>query len=292
MKLINQFLNYLEFEQNYSSYTIKNYQIDLKEFKKFIQNKDISLIEYNDIREYLLYLFDKKYKKKTIARKISSLRSFFKYLYSENIIKNNPMTLISNPKLDKKLPKFLNFEEIEKILTIPDIKTPIGIRDASILEMLYSTGIRVSELVNIKLNDINFYDRKIKILGKGNKERYVFFGQICFEKLNNYLQNSRPLLIKKETEYLFLNKRSDQLSDRSVRKIVDDIAKKAELKMNISPHVLRHTFATHMLNEGADLKSVQELLGHENLSTTSIYTHVSNEHLRNTYLNCHPRAKK
>ena len=292
MKLINQFLNYLEFEQNYSSYTIKNYQIDLKEFKKFIQNKDISLIEYNNIREYLLYLFDKKYKKKTIARKISSLRSFFKYLYSENIIKNNPMTLISNPKLDKKLPKFLNFEEIEKILTIPDIKTPIGIRDSLILEMLYSTGIRVSELVNIKLNDINFYDRKIKILGKGNKERYVFFGQICFEKLNNYLQNSRPLLIKKETEYLFLNKRSDQLSDRSVRKIVDDIAKKAELKMNISPHVLRHTFATHMLNEGADLKSVQELLGHENLSTTSIYTHVSNEHLRNTYLNCHPRAKK
>lgn len=292
MKLINQFLNYLEFEQNYSSYTIKNYQIDLKEFKKFIQNKDISLIEYNDIREYLLYLFDKKYKKKTIARKISSLRSFFKYLYSENIIKNNPMTLISNPKLDKKLPKFLNFEEIEKILTIPDIKTPIGIRDSLILEMLYSTGIRVSELVNIKLNDINFYDRKIKILGKGNKERYVFFGQICFEKLNNYLQNSRPLLIKKEIEYLFLNKRSDQLSDRSVRKIVDDIAKKAELKMNISPHVLRHTFATHMLNEGADLKSVQELLGHENLSTTSIYTHVSNEHLRNTYLNCHPRAKK
>lgn len=292
MKLINQFLNYLEFEQNYSSYTIKNYQIDLKEFKKFIQNKDISLIEYKDIREYLLYLFDKKYKKKTIARKISSLRSFFKYLYSENIIKNNPMTLISNPKLDKKLPKFLNFEEIEKILTIPDIKTPIGIRDSLILEMLYSTGIRVSELVNIKLNDINFYDRKIKILGKGNKERYVFFGQICFEKLNNYLQNSRPLLIKKETEYLFLNKRSDQLSDRSVRKIVDDIAKKAELKMNISPHVLRHTFATHMLNEGADLKSVQELLGHENLSTTSIYTHVSNEHLRNTYLNCHPRAKK
>lgn len=292
MKLIDQFLNYLEFEQNYSSYTIKNYQIDLKEFKKFIQNKDISLIEYNDIREYLLYLFDKKYKKKTIARKVSSLRSFFKYLYSENIIKDNPMVLISNPKLDKKLPKFLNIGEIEKILTIPDNKTPIGIRDALILEMLYSTGIRVSELINIKLDDINFHDRKIKILGKGNKERYVFFGQICLEKLNNYLQNSRPLLIKKGIDYLFLNKRSNQLSDRSVRKIVDDIAKKAELKMNISPHVLRHTFATHMLNEGADLKSVQELLGHENLSTTSIYTHVSNEHLRNTYLNCHPRAKK
>lgn len=292
MKLIDQFLNYLEFEQNYSSYTIKNYQIDLKEFKKFIQNKEISLIEYNDIREYLLYLFDKKYKKKTIARKVSSLRSFFKYLYSENIIKDNPMVLISNPKLDKKLPKFLNNGEIEKILTIPDTKTPIGIRDALILEMLYSTGIRVSELINIKLDDINFHDRKIKILGKGNKERYVFFGQICLEKLNNYLQNSRPLLIKKGIDYLFLNKRSNQLSDRSVRKIVDDIAKKAELKMNISPHVLRHTFATHMLNEGADLKSVQELLGHENLSTTSIYTHVSNEHLRNTYLNCHPRAKK
>lgn len=292
MRLINQFLKTLEYEQNYSVHTIKNYEHDLKEFVKFIKNKNIVSIEYNDIRQYLLYLFENKYEKKTIARKISTLRSFYKYLYNEEIISNNPMILISNPKLDKKLPKFLNYDDLERVLSIPDIKTPVGIRDALILEMLYSTGIRVSELVNIKLEDINISNRQIKILGKGNKERYVFFGKICLEKLNNYLKNGRPYLNKKNIDYLFLNKRSNQLSDRSVRQVIDEVAKKAELKMNISPHVLRHTFATHMLNGGADLKSVQELLGHENLSTTSIYTHVSNEHLRKTYLNCHPRAKK
>lgn len=292
MKLINQFLKTLEYEQNYSVHTIKNYEHDLKEFVKFIKNKNIVSIEYNDIRQYLLYLFENKYEKKTIARKISALRSFFKYLYNEEIISNNPMILISNPKLDKKLPKFLNYDDLERVLSIPDIRTPIGARDALILEMLYSTGIRVSELVNIKIKDINTNDRQIKILGKGNKERYVFFGKICLEKLNNYLKNGRPYLNKKNIDYLFLNKRSNQLSDRSVRQVIDEVAKKAELKMDISPHVLRHTFATHMLNEGADLKSVQELLGHENLSTTSIYTHVSNEHLRKIYLNCHPRAKK
>lgn len=292
MKLMDQFLKTLEYEQNYSVHTIKNYEHDLKEFVKFIKNKNIVSIEYNDIRQYLLYLFENKYEKKTIARKISTLRSFYKYLYNEEIISNNPMILISNPKLDKKLPKFLNYDDLERVLSIPDIKTPVGIRDALILEMLYSTGIRVSELVNIKLEDINISNRQIKILGKGNKERYVFFGKICLEKLNNYLKNGRPYLNKKNIDYLFLNKRSNQLSDRSVRQVIDEVAKKAELKMNISPHVLRHTFATHMLNGGADLKSVQELLGHENLSTTSIYTHVSNEHLRKTYLNCHPRAKK
>ena len=284
MKLINQFLKYLFYELNYSKNTVKNYQYDLKEFYDYFK---IIPEEYSSIREYLMELYKKNYQKKSIARKISSLRSFYKYLFSENKIKNNPMILISNPKLDKKLPKYLNYEELEKVLLIPDDTTLIGARDALILEMLYSTGIRVSELVNIKLSDINFEEFKIKILGKGNKERIVYYGDICFKKLKNYLK-----LRKSTNEYLFLNKHGNQLSDRLVRQIVDEVGKKANLKMKISPHVFRHTFATHMLNEGADLKSVQELLGHENISTTSIYTHVSNEHLRNVYLNCHPRAKK
>ena len=284
MKLINQFLKYLFYELNYSKNTVKNYQYDLKEFYDYFK---IIPEEYSSIREYLMELYKKNYQKKSIARKISSLRSFYKYLFSENKIKNNPMILISNPKLDKKLPKYLNYEELEKVLLIPDDTTLIGARDALILEMLYSTGIRVSELVNIKLSDINFEEFKIKILGKGNKERIVYYVDICFKKLKNYLK-----LRKSTNEYLFLNKHGNQLSDRLVRQIVDEVGKKANLKMKISPHVFRHTFATHMLNEGADLKSVQELLGHENISTTSIYTHVSNEHLRNVYLNCHPRAKK
>lgn len=291
-KLINDFLNYLDNEKNYSSHTLKNYHHDLNVFFKFIKNKKIVNIEYNDIRNYLSYLYEINYSKTTIARHISTLRSFFKYLYQEKIIKDNPMVLVSNPKLDKKLPKFLNYKEMEMILNIPDSKTVIGLRDGLILEMLYSTGLRVSELANIKIKDINFSEQKIKILGKGNKERYVLFGTVCLKKLNDYLKNSRNELISNfTTDYLFLNKKGRPITDRSIRTIIDNIASQASLKMHISPHVIRHTFATHMLNEGADLKSVQELLGHENLSTTQIYTHVSNEHLRNVYLKCHPRSK-
>lgn len=292
-KIVDNFLNYLGIEKNYSIHTVKNYQHDLDVFLKFLKNKQVNNINYNDIRNYLSFLYEKKYSKTTVARHISTLRSFFKYLYREKIISDNPMTLISNPKLDKTLPKFLNYKEMESILAIPDINTPIGKRDVLILEMLYSTGLRVSELVNIKLQDINISDQKIKILGKGNKERYALFGTACLNKLNDYLDNGRADLMNNFiTDYLFLNKRGKPLTDRSVRTIIDYIANKASIQMHISPHVIRHTFATHMLNEGADLKSVQELLGHENLSTTQIYTHVSNEHLRNTYLNCHPRARK
>ena len=292
-KIINEFLNYLEVEKNYSFHTLKNYQHDLAIFTNFIKDKHIKSITYSDIRNYLSFLYEKEYAKKSIARHISTLRSFFKYLYSEEIIKDDPMTLISNPKLDKTLPKFLNYNEMESILAIPDINTSLGKRDALILEMLYSTGLRVSELVSIKVDDIDFNNLKIKILGKGNKERYVLFGPLCLEKLNDYLKNGRDLLLMDfSTSYLFLNKRGKPITDRSIRAIINKIAHQAALKMSISPHVIRHTFATHMLNEGADLKSVQELLGHENLSTTQIYTHISNEHLRKTYLNCHPRAKK
>ncbi len=291
-KLINYFINYFENELNYSKNTIKSYQKDLEIFKTFVKDTNINKIDYNYIREYLSYLYEKNYSKTSIARNISTLRSFFKYLYNENIIKDNPLVLISNPKLDKKLPKVLNYQELENLLLTPDINTPIGLRDACILELLYSTGIRVNELTNIKINDINFTEKKILILGKGNKERYVLFGNLCLKKINDYLRNGRTYLDKDNNQYLFLNKKGKKISDRTIRTMIDTMCNKASIKMHISPHTLRHTFATHMLNEGADLKTVQELLGHENLSTTQIYTHVSNEYLRNIYLNTHPRAKK
>ncbi len=288
---IDKFLKYLKIEKNYSINTIESYKKDLLEFNEYLKNKKIKDVDYKFIRDYLAYMYQKKYMKKTISRHISTLRSFYKYLNNENILNKNPMILISNPKLDKKLPNFLYYDELLVLLNIPNKETTLGLRDALILELLYSTGIRVSELINIKIKDINFNDKKILILGKGNKERYVLYGNTLMKLLDLYLNNSRSKL-NKNSEYLILNKNGDKITDRGIRLIIQNILKKGELDYHVSPHTLRHTFATHMLDNGADLKSVQELLGHENLSTTQIYTHVTNERLRSVYLNTHPRAKE
>lgn len=288
---IDKFLKYLKIEKNYSINTIESYKKDLLEFNEYLKKKKIKDVDYKFIRDYLAYMYQKKYMKKTISRHISTLRSFYKYLNNENILNKNPMILISNPKLDKKLPNFLYYDELLVLLNIPNKETTLGLRDALILELLYSTGIRVSELINIKIKDINFNDKKILILGKGNKERYVLYGNTLMELLDLYLNNSRSKL-NKNSEYLILNKNGDKITDRGIRLIIQNILKKGELDYHVSPHTLRHTFATHMLDNGADLKSVQELLGHENLSTTQIYTHVTNERLRSVYLNTHPRAKE
>jgi len=202
------------------------------------------------------------------------------------------MILIVNPKLEKKLPKYLNYSDIEKLLKAYDNNNYIGLRNSLILEMLYSTGIRVGEIVNIKYFNVSISEKTIKIVGKGNKERIVFFGKKCFELLEQYLKNSYNKLNINNLDYLFLSKTGKKISDREVRKIVDDATSIAGIEMKISPHVLRHTFATHMLSEGADLRSVQELLGHENLSTTQIYTHLTNEKIRKIYISAHPRARK
>lgn len=290
-KEIVNFLKYLKIEKNYSNYTVINYGKDLKLFFAFMEENDTKNykdINYKFIRKFFQFLYEKEYNKKTIARIISTLRSFFKYLLKENIITNNPMNLVSNPKLDKTLPKFLYYEELEKILKIPDINTPYGKRDITILEMLYSTGIRVSELVNMKIKDIDFSLEQIKILGKGNKERYVLYGEVLKKYLTDYL-NIRST-IAKNNDYVFVNKDGNGLTPRGVANIIDRILKRGGMEYSISPHVLRHTFATHLLNNGADLKTVQELLGHSNLSSTQIYTHISNEHLREVYLNAHPRS--
>jgi len=293
--VILNFIEELEYEKKYSSLTTQGYLKDLDIFLEFLNENNIKNyndIEYSDIRLYINHLYDLKYNNKTISRNISSLRSFFKYLKNNNIIKNNPMLLISNPKLDKKLPKYLNYKDIEKLLTAYDINNYLGIRNSLILEMLYSTGIRVGEIVNIELSNISIVDRTIKISGKGNKERMVYFGTRCLELLELYLKNSYNEINVNNLKYLFLSKTGKQISDREIRKIVDDASIIAGINMKISPHVLRHTFATHMLTEGADLRSVQELLGHENLSTTQVYTHLTNERIRNVYLNAHPRARK
>lgn len=290
---INLFLKYLEIERNYSKNTIIGYQNDLNIFIKYLKKNNINYIKitYKEIRKYLSFLFEMKYSNKSVSRNISTLRSLYRYLNENNIIDNNPMLLISNPKLEKKLPNFLYYDELEILLNIPDKTTILGLRDAFILELLYSTGIRVSELVNIKMKDINFNDKKILILGKGSKERYVLYGNTLNNLLELYLSNSRNSL-NKNSEYLILNKNGEKISDRAIRLIINKIINKGQLDYHVSPHTLRHTFATHMLEGGADLKSVQELLGHSSLSTTQVYTHITNERLRNVYLKTHPRAHK
>lgn len=289
-KILDNFYEYLE-EKNYSSNTILSYKKDLDQFKIYSKDMNIKNIDYEYIRKYIHFLYEKKYTSKSISRHISSLKSFFKFLMLNDVIKVNPMILISSPKIEKKLPNYLNYNDLEKILSVPDKNDILGLRNALILELLYSCGVRVSELVNIKLSDIDFSNNRILILGKGNKERFVLYGKVCSDLLEKYLNESRTKLIKKQNDYLFLNKFGGQITDRAIRMIIDDVIKKSSLKLKISPHTFRHTFATHLLNEGADLKIVQDLLGHENISTTGIYTHVSNERLRNTYLKAHPRAK-
>lgn len=293
-KYIDDYLEYLEYQKNYSKYTVTNYRDDLAVFNNFLELKkisDIKNVSYELIREYLKYLYDLKYTAKSIARFISSLRGLFKYLCSKKIIIDNPMTLISNPKIEKKLPKYLEYNELEKLLSTPDLKMDLGIRDALVLEMLYSTGIRVSELVNIKIDDIDKKNKEIRIIGKGNKERIVLFGDILLDKLERYLNTYYVNNNVNNCQYLFLNKHGNKLNDRIIRTIVDDNMRRAGINKKISPHTLRHTYATHMLNEGADIKTVGDLLGHESISTTTIYTHLSNEQLKKVYLNAHPRAK-
>jgi len=244
-------------------------------------------VDYSLVRKYLVFLYEKKYKNTTICRHISSLRSFYKYLLGNKLINENPMELISLPKKEQRLPNFLYYNDLEKLLETPDQATSIGLRDKLIFEILYSTGVRVSELVNIKVKDIDFENKSIRIFGKGKKERIVLFGDQALKIINIYL-DQRGF----SSEYLILNNRGNKITTRGVDLIIHKNSLKSGLKNKITPHTMRHTFATHMLNDGANLLTVQELLGHENLKTTQVYTHVSNERLRNVYLNAHPRARK
>lgn len=294
--MINEFLDFILKQKNYSYNTYKNYEIDIIEFEKFLNKYNVNYldVDYEFIKKYLMFLYEKKLSRSSVARKLSSLRSFYKYIFNNSLINSNPFNYVATPKKEKRLPKYLGVEELEQIFNIPDINTPLGQRDRLILEVLYATGIRVSELINIKISDIDFYNMEIRILGKGNKERIVNFGEYCLDSINMFLSDGRKKLLEKHNkncDYLIINEKGNKITTRGVQKLIDNIVKKACLKKHVSPHMLRHSFATHLLNEGCDIKTVQELLGHESLETTQIYTHVSNERLRSVYLKCNPRDK-
>ncbi len=293
MKEKEEFLEYLKYQKNYSEHTIISYGKDIDEYLEFLDENHIDLykITYDEIRKYLISLNDKDDINSTISRKISALRGLYKYLENNSKISTNPFKLINLPKKDKKLPRFFYYNELEELFNTPKLNTPLGQRDRLILEMLYATGVRVSELVNIKISDIG--DHTIKILGKGNKERIVRFGDYCDEILNMYLKDGHYKLSQSSNnDYLFLNSKGEQLTDRGVRYLLDKIISKTTIEKKISPHMLRHSFATHLLNEGCDILTVQELLGHESLSATAIYTHITNDRLKEVYFKTHPRAKK
>jgi integrase/recombinase XerC len=288
MKYIDDFLEYLVVVKKHSDNTIINYRVDLLEFTEFTNN-NID-IKKDDVNNYLKYLYEQNTSKSSISRKLSSLRSFYNYLLKKEIIDNNYFSLIKNPKKDSSLPKYVKEEDIDKMFSIPNTRTWIGMRNLLIIRMLYATGLRVSELINVKLSDINETERTIRVLGKGSKERIVVFGNNTKEALDDYLSRGRREVDFHNSEYLFLNKDGNKLSTRYIRKIIDDIIFKASIEMHVSPHMLRHTFATGMLNNGADLVSVKDLLGHESLNTTSIYTHVSDDKIKEIYNKAHPRA--
>jgi tyrosine recombinase XerC len=288
-RFIHKFINYLQIEKNYSDHTVTNYKIDLKEFSGSIKDKPIEQVTHVDVRLFLSKLKEKNFSKRSVARKMACLRSFFKFLYREGHIKANPAASLSTPKIDKKLPLFMNASDVVRLLESPDASDDMGLRDRAILEALYSTGIRVSELVGLNKEDVDFISGVIKVRGKGKKERLVPIGDKALRAIKAYFEKIKVTEIN-ERKPVFLNKSQRRVSDRAVRRIVHKYIHKTSLNESISPHTLRHSFATHMLDRGADLRSVQELLGHANLSTTQIYTHVTTERLKSIYDKVHPRA--
>ena len=294
-KDLEDYLEYLKYQKNYSDYTIKGYCEDIIEFLDYTKREALNFkdIEYSDIRFFLMYLKDERCdNNSSICRKLSSLRGFYKYMANEGIVKTNVFSLVNGPKKSKKLPRYFEYNELEEMFLVPDKSTPLGQRDSLLLEMLYATGVRVGELVSIKVSDIDFGSRNILILGKGNKERYVTYGEYCEDALNLYLGDGYHKLNVNNSDYLFLNNNGGKLTERGVRYILDSIIKKTGINKNISPHMIRHSFATHLLNEGCDLLTVQKLLGHESIKATQIYTHVTTDRLKEVYYNSFPRAKE
>ena len=300
-----KYINYLEAERNASPYTIRNYSNDLwgnykrgsgKGFFQFLKLKQIGSIDEVDIhvlRDYLSYLIEQGIAKGSITRKLSAIRSFYRYLVREGILSHNPIEQASSPRRDRRLPSFLTIEEAVNLLKAPDLKTPQGLRDRCLMELIYAAGLRVSELAKLVLEQVNMDTCEIKVLGKGSKERIVLIGEPAAIALNDYLDSGRPLLLGGSiSNDLFLNSKGSRLSERMIQKILNKYARIAGINKRVYPHLLRHTFATHMLDGGADLRVVQELLGHSSLSTTQIYTHVTQSRARKVYLSAHPMAQE
>jgi len=282
----DKFFSYLEIEKNYSPHTLINYKADIKEFFGFIENTPIEKIDHLWLRKFLARLRVKEYRPRTISRKLSAIRSFFRFLHREGYIKNNPAVLLMSPKLDKLLPEFLTEKEMSQFIEAPKSEQKMGRRDRAIFETLYTTGIRVSELVGLNIHDVDFIGNIAKVLGKGKKERLVPLGNQAVNAIKDYVDHR-----KTTSKALFLNKNGTRLTDRGIRLIVNKYINAVSTQMHISPHIFRHSFATHLLNRGADLRSVQELLGHSSLSSTQVYTHVSNKRLRDVHRQHHGGKK-
>jgi integrase/recombinase XerC len=300
--LVDSFLRHLQYEKNSSRHTLKSYSRDLLEFSRFLADagRDSSLSQENldhlTIREFLAHLLGKGNARSTIARKLAVLRSFFRFLHREGIFDSNPARLVSTPRRPERHPRFLSEAAVEAMLEIPNRATPKGSRDLAIFELLYATGMRVGELVACNVEDVSLDQELIRVRGKGRKERLIPFGQQAAKALARYLEFRRNLLKKSressEPNALFLNLRGNRLTARSVQRLFQECARKGALLLDVHPHLFRHSFATHLLNRGADLRAIQELLGHKELSTTQRYTHLAVEELMRVYNRTHPRARR
>ena len=293
---LHKYLTYLEAEKGASYYTLRNYKTDIWGFLEFLKRervKSMSAVNLAVLRRYLAWLIEQGIVRASIARKISALRSFFRYLMQEKVISSDPSASLSLPKKGRRLPSFLTAEEMSRFLETPHPPTPQGLRDIAILEFLYAAGLRVSEVVSLDINQVDLRRREIRVWGKGSKERVALIGKPAARALESYLSHARVSLSRgKRTNALFLNNRGGRLSERSVQLMIKKYAQQAGLPKHVHPHLLRHTFATHMLDGGADLRAVQELLGHASLASTQIYTHVTQSQVRRVYLKAHPRAKE
>lgn len=296
-RLFKEYLDYLSGEKNASPHTITAYRKDLEDYFAYLSKEGVAEIaaDHLTIRRYMAFLREQGISKNSMARKMSSLRSYYRFLIRENVLEDSPLALVSSPKETKKLPKFVHYEDIRRMLELPD-GSPAGLRDRAIMEILYGGGLRVSELVGLKLEHIIFPIRSLRVLGKGRKERLVPLGNYALEALTEYLEKGRPFLLKPENEEetgVFLNQRNGHvITDRAVRDILDKYVVQMSGTLKVSPHMLRHSYATHMLENGADIRIIQELLGHERLSTTQIYTHITKSHMMEIYKESHPRSRK
>jgi integrase/recombinase XerC len=304
-EFIDRFADYLKYQRNASAHTLRNYLSDLEQFYDYLcprdprgdrREIDIRQIDHITIREYMAQLYKDQRKKTSIARKLATLRTFFKFLCREQVLELNPARLVSSPRLEKRLPKVISVDEVVHFIETPDTETVLGKRDRAVLELLYATGCRVSEVAGINLDDIDFKHEMIRVRGKGRKERFVPFGSKAKEALTAYLEVRGALLAeapdhKRDPKAVLLNYQGTRITTRSIGRLVDKYVKECALTQDISPHSLRHSVATHLLSAGADLRVIQELLGHARLSTTQIYTHVSVERLIEVYDKAHPRAK-
>ncbi len=292
-KEIDQFLFFLEHEKNASPHTISSYGRDLNQLALFLNEKKISLTRIDNVvlRSFLATLYEKKNKKSTVARKLAAMRSFFQYCIRMKWLNDNPAKIVATPKQDRYLPSFLSEAEVEAFLDLPQSDRPLDLRDRAILELLYATGLRVSELVGISLEDVSFKERLIRVMGKGKKERIVPFGRMAEDSLKKYLR-ARGFIYKGniDEKALFLNYRGERLTSRSIQRIVDKYIETSAMRRKVSPHSLRHSFASHLLSRGADLRAIQEFLGHESLATTQKYTHMDLKQLLEVYRKSHPRS--